>query len=660
MDTLCATAPIDLPAYAAEDGTLYWTLSFYIPYARIGLSNSFARAQDIAPLRSPFEAAGVLAGLDADPTAATRKVRDAVDPLFNDIADRTRQGKVPDRLLVDGQRQTVIFHLPEHLGWKTEGRRFRVAIPESDQQRPAEARRFWYLHSNGAMSWHVAFAVRYRDALDNELAAGRVSSLYFLSLLQKLAWPKECDPSDVDSLSTDALLDVRVGMPGAAIGARKPFWKQLEQWFAIDRDLLENVHPDAIGMTFADLLPTETCIEVPGLETCETRSLFFIQDKQFFDLIQPKTPSGVLVPRRQRVLDEVFERYPQEIRAIKPGADQIHRLDEDFWLELLRDETPAIATASTAPDGDKVIEDASMPPLSPAERLLSLFLAGFNQNIIDWANQEASEVLDSLDPIYPSSDEQLEEGFFIRYANPQSLITYVSRSRTLEVGNDHILTCPYAFLIHILAMNNEHLTRAKELRTFEVIDWVSRNLKGCDAQKSEATKPLLTKVEQHINRLRIDSFEHFDRHRYVNPFRYDTERDVFDKLENLRGTSRLEIAHKEALAALEEHTKDLDRLRAEDERTGERLADNRDQDRDRRLAALFGLIGLSGLGQLLFNIRDFFTNKMKDHEAFSIGDFFLVGAEAVIACFIAAGIWRFVLSPWLGKTIEADNDKERY
>lgn len=97
-----------------------------------------------------------------------------------------------------------------------------------------------------------------------------------------------------------------------------------------------------------------------------------------------------------------------------------------------------------------------------------------------------------LHPIYPVSDEQLRRGFFIRYANQRTMITYVSRSCTLEAGNDHILMCPYAFMIYLLALSNEHLTRQKEKRVAAVYQ----------AMRQQD----VDEVERSINRLLIESY----------------------------------------------------------------------------------------------------------------------------------------------------------
>ncbi|MBB4860712.1 hypothetical protein HNO88_004057 [Novosphingobium chloroacetimidivorans] len=568
-------------SHEVADGTLFWTLSFYVPYARIkGVEDREASSPEYSPTDN-------LKRLDQELNSETRTMRDAIEPLFNDIADRSRQGAVLDRLLVQGERRQVRFLLPESIAWMTEGRRFDVPLPPGDRTRTADMRNFWYLHSDGSMSWHISFEVRYRDQLDLELDQGRVSTLYFLSLLQKLAWPKECDVLGAEgsaNLDDHLRVSLRDGVK------EDTFWCTLARWFEADSAIVAQVHGANAVTGFDQLCPAEDCAEVSGITTREARSLIFIQDEAFFKLIQPKAPNGGLVPRRERVLDGEFRQYPAAIKAIVPMMGK-HRLDKHYWCRLLTEDAPVRNSPRRPVDrllGRKEHEvPADTLPLPTArERLLYLFLAGFNQNIIDWANQEASEVLDSLDPIYPVSDEQLREGFFIRYANQRTMLTYVSRSRTLEVGNDHILMCPYAFLIHVLALSNEHLTRQKEKRVAAVYQAVRQ--KDVD------------EVERSINRLRIESFERFDRHRYFNPFRYDTERNVFEELERLRGTSRLEAIYKEGLAALEEEARDAARQRAD-------TAQADQQKSDRQIALLFGIVGVSGMGQLAFNFYDYFV-----------------------------------------------------
>lgn len=334
--------------------------------------------------------------------------------------------------------------------------------------------------------------------------------------------------------------------------------------------------------------------------------------------------------------DELFAGYPaliddhgEPVSDPRDPEQSLTMLGPQYWAQML------------AP-GAGCAEAAESDGPGPVDRLFYLFLAGFNQNIIDWTNQDASEVLDSLDPIYPSSDEQQSEGFFIRYANPRCLITYVQRSRTLEVGNDFIGTCPYAFLIHVLTMHNERLTRDQEKLAFAVVEKVNSFLRAAQGggQEPRAIEKMVRQAEEWINWYRIAAFEHFDRHRYFNPFRYDTERDVFTELERLRGTSRLSAALDKALAALDESTRDIQRVRADAE------ADE-DERRNRFMTLVFGVVGLAGLAQVVLQVDQLMQGEGAQFDWGSVlGDLAITGAvAALIPVTILA--WRKLVPPVL-------------
>ena len=534
----------------ARDRTLYWTLSFYLSDSHVG-----------AKLGDPC-------------STETRRLREAIEPLFNDIADRSSwRGQVEDRMFAAAPRERLCLRMPEQVAWSTEGRRFRVDVPDPGRERGLDLRRFWYQHGNGAISWHLSFDYFYGDDLAGEVRAGGAPlTYYFLSLLQKLAWPKEFGHPQ-DEVTTDDLVGIHVRRADANADAAgwTGFWAFAEALFREDATrLLPRACKLGAGLDMDKLLRVNLrdSIEIPGLKHHECRSLFFIRDGELFNLIQP-VEDGRIVRRRERVADDEFDRYPKLIHGlVKADAE-----DEDAPIEL-----GGPYWESARPRGDAAAET----------RLAYLFLAGFNQNIIDFMNQEASEVLDSLDPIYPKSEDQEEEGFFIRYANPRSMITYVKRSRTLEVGNDYIGTCPYAFLIHALAMHNEALTRAQERATFESIEAIREMIRLRQFEKAEEA----------INDVRIDAFDVYEQNRYHNPFRYDTERDVFDALEQLRGTSRRKQAYEMGLASLEEKTRDLARER-------EKLEDAQQRRRDSSLTILFGLLGVSGFIQVLYQWHQF-------------------------------------------------------
>lgn len=563
----------------AKDRTVYWTLSFYIPVDKLApfadglkgppdkIANGLAAALD--------DAAHLTSATTSERIARTEELRQAIDPLFNDVADRSRVGVVEDFLFAGLDRKDVTLTMPPTVDWMTEGKRFSTKLADSakDRSRPFQFRSFWYAHGNGSVSWHVSLWHCYKPYLAEELKGGVPVTYYLLSLLQKLAWPKEFgSQTPDDNLTTDDLVGIKIG------GA--PFWAFIEEQFCADAAVALPLMFGSLNWTpledqppklFDVLVEPKASIEIPGLKYRDSRSSFFIHDKAFFQLIQPEQ-DGVPVRRGSRVLDPDFVRYPELIKAQSGKTRTKCLLNDTYWTSIHQPLTAASAKRKGSP--------------SAAERLTYLFLAGFNQNIIDFMNQEASEVLDSLDPIYPSSESQEQEGFFVRYANPRSMITYVPRSRTLEVGNDFIGTCPYAFLIHALSMHNEALTREQEGATLLAI----RQVKGW---LDLGTQDKAEKAEKLINATRLAAFWKYDQHRYANPFRYDTEREVFDSMEQLRGTSRLRIAHDAALEALDESTRDVQRILQE-------AGDHRERKRARRLSDMLSFLGFTGLAGLAF------------------------------------------------------------
>jgi len=646
----------------AENGTIYWTLSFYIsadklsayapglkdPSAEIVASLSDALNNSYSPADARVESI----------IERTKALRQAIDPLFNDVADRSRLGKVEDFLFAGRDARPVTLTMPKQIKWTTEGKSFVVDLSANrkDRERSFEFRSFWYAHGNGGVSWHVSLWHCYKAALKSELKGGVPVSFYLMSLLQKLAWPKEFDPQSCQEqpCTTDRL--VNVDIDGEA------FWNFIESEFDADANLVLPMLFRKLGWgpsrektkLFDTLVPAVPSIEVPGLNYRDNRSSFFIHDKEFFDLIQPKR-GGALVGRGTRILDRNFVGYPRLLEDVRSDRGAHRHLNQTYWSAVHGAGAGSTRRSSRDRTGEPATSHRTSLP-NAAQRLTYLFLAGFNQNIIDFMNQEASEILDSLDPIYPRSGEQEEEGFFIRYANPRSMITYVPRSRTLEVGNDFIGTCPYAFLIHALSMHNEALTRDHEKSTFEAIKAVMKaidtaeklNAKNDDTPervrlwrarlapirpviflgrslaalgamlaasiwrwlqswRGHASLPLepakdvnyhLALAEASINETRINAFRKYDQHRYANPFRYDTERDVFEAMEQLRGTSRLREAYRAALDALDEQTRDIQRMRKEADAAHGTA-------REKRLSYIFSFLGFTGITSLILSTDDF-------------------------------------------------------
>lgn len=159
-----------------EDRSVYFTLSLYISEKNV--TAALGRKLDPAALR------------DFQPAyRGSKRLHDAVEPLFNDVADRERLGAVNDFLLdttgpKDGER--IEITAPDEISWTTEGRRFVASPPGLGITRTLRVRRFWYTHANGAIGYHISFRYNYQHT---------PAEFYFLSLLQKAAAPKEFELS---------------------------------------------------------------------------------------------------------------------------------------------------------------------------------------------------------------------------------------------------------------------------------------------------------------------------------------------------------------------------------------------------------------------------------------------------------------------------------
>lgn len=674
----------------AEDGTAYWTLSIYIRSELLDTVRGKTAGDSVgAEMRR--------AQLRHLPSMA---LRNAIDPLFNDIADRDFFGNSRDFLFAAGlgkddpdsgaawaspgaarkallKERAITMAMPSPIEWTTEGIVFKCHLADSGD-RALDLRRFWFAHSDGALSYHLSFAHHYGKDANQSFD---VETLYFLSMLQKLAAPKEFALSDallrrvaeqedhgdensgISVFAQDAdgkPLDLGIApLDGMIIrnsveSEAKRFWPYVHDVFVADAvilfdEVLEwkvegSICPGSRARVLSDLLEPVDVLEVPGLRMPRCRYLFHIHDKAKFDRLLPYDPdTGEPIALKKMIRDQCYQPYRMAMAKLMrpepdgPPADIVHLgkpAEQDVsyfaWTQLDKsgDYAWAISNGFFTDYNDTVIDalpafekavvvgrvkqrkrvdgvGADGQPLAiacepfildiPAYKpgridcLDYMFLSGFNQNIIDWLNQDTSEILDSLDPIYPTEALQAGERFFVRYANHRGMLTYVAASRSLEIGNDYIGTCPYAFLIHVIAMHNEFLARDHEARTAYEIGEIAKNIdelerdckKGtprdeCVELSTHSILERSREIERSINQLKRDSYNKYQRHRYLNIFRYDTEADVFDSMSELRGTDWRGEAMDKALETLEEYAADIDRRQAD--------ADRRQADKDRKQA----------------------------------------------------------------------------
>jgi hypothetical protein len=717
---------------SAEDGTVYWTLSLYIEADKVAETLGLSPDRWVEPRYFRAIQRGHLPSL---------ALANAIDPLMNDIADRETNGQVQEVLLAaiddDGEftdlkaaaaevrkHKTLTFKMPKSVSWTTEGVTFHAHPEDLDHDREVRLRRFWLSHNNGALSYHLSFSHFYgRYFVENggpveaggpaqSVSGYDPSTFYFLSMMQKLAAPKEyaLDPTVLKTLADDASVDVfqtlgidpldniKVSEQGDE-GQR--FWPFVRAMLNRDAQTLFAKLPRQPGATlplrddYADqLLERAPFIEVPGLSAPKARIMFMFQDERFFNRLMPvDAVTNETLPRKRMVQAGCYEPYEAAIQALmKPKAEPrpatVHlgpapggprsgeREDPGYWSWVrerggYREDLERGALVLRNPkvaeeDLDSVddnhwraidpkrpsteaggVDSSGLTPLEAAvrsgecyrrfehderypdcKRFLSppvkvhipafsenradcleyMFLAGFNQNIIDFMNQDTSEILDSIDPIYPESDAQSDERFFVRYANHRAMITYVPKSRSLEIGNDYIGACPYAFLIHALALHNEYLARGHEAKTLARIKRIKHLIDAKpfpdddDIQELQRRERLVKgdryeKAEAAINHAKLARFERYEKYRHDNPFRYDTERDVFAKLEQLRGINRKEGALSSAIDSLDEYAGDI-------QSRNQQAAGSRENARALMLSLLLGFTGVFGAGQMFYWIGE--------------------------------------------------------
>src|SRR3989344_1298330 len=295
---------------SAKSCTLYWTLSLYIDPARV--------AEAVGQKGKPV-AHGQFGAVQRAHLPSVM-LRNAIDPLFNDIADREVQGEVQEHLIaaIDapagdypatpaGERarrkaadrairrnERLIFKLPPAIEWSTEGLTYRAAPPGLKDDRAVRFRRFWLAHNNGGLSYHLSFSHHYASlAAPGDEGGYDPATYYFLSLLQKLAAPKEFE------------LDARHGGEAPVV----------------DRD--------------AVLIDKVPFIEVPGLKVPKSRFMFLIHDERFFKRLMPLDPaSGESAARKAMVQEPCYQPYQDELAERVDKASKgkgVVQLDTTFW-----------------------------------------------------------------------------------------------------------------------------------------------------------------------------------------------------------------------------------------------------------------------------------------------------------------------------------------
>ncbi len=522
----------------------------------------------------------------------TQKLREAIDPLFNDVAMRDRNSTLDEFLIdVEGNRvvETIKITVPQHFHWRTEGKTTEVDLGASVSH-TLQCRMFWYVHSNGSLSYHIAFRLEYEH---------RFTDYYYLSILQKLFFPKEFYPENVTEIGSiyggktglwvldTPMVEARDDyMDPSSAMQQMTFWAYIRDRFgrhvhslSVDKkvDFKIPLPADRAGIrdrVWIELIEADQVevIEVPGLNSPAARSVFLFRDRSFWRLLQQS--------ERDKILGS--ENYGVREHIVRGDVETID------------------AATFNAP-----------PAKSGAFDIQHYFLSGFLQNIIDFHNQDASEIRDGTDPIFPSSDAQKDEAFFVCYANGRSLYEIVKSSRSLDAGAGYIGMCPYLFLIHLMALHNEFVVRRYEMETKTIeedfddprltdlgnLERVVHSIQTGELGPDVDVIGEINKITNRFHAFRYRAFTIFIRHLYDNTFRYDTERDIYAELLNIRGVTNRFDRCKTLVEGLDMTLRDL----AEEKRYREQARQRRS---DLRLQNLVLLVGFAGIMQVLFQAAD--------------------------------------------------------
>src|SRR5512138_2555121 len=463
-------------ALRGQGGRLHLTLSFLVDEARMQAlvadraGRCFWNRRLLAALRGDD---------DGEDYQDSRRLGRAIEPLFNDIADRQRGLFVQDFLLDtpsdprragDGDGENVCDELdiafPAEVHWETEGDRFALSLARPARL-AARCRAFWVAHSNTALTYHLSLELPY--AHDH-------AHYYALSLLQKAIAPTE----GTQWLDGEHGLRLHSRAAGAALALAGYVEAMFECHAAsllagirvvLARRGIDLAPPAPDRSLWQRLLGGREDDRDPAPRTpagLRCRSVVLLQDPYFFALLQPQ-----LRARLRQVLP---------VRPAR-GGDGRNRYDEARLC----------------------------PPHCPPEHLDYYFLSGFLQNIVDFLRQDVSEIQDGTDPIYPPAGIEDDDSHFLVYATQVAVYEVVAGSRSLEVGRGWIGTCPYLFLVHLMTMHNESLVHRYEDMVRALIGQLERDgllhADAVDGGRAWSTR-VADEAFEAFRRFRLDTFNH--------------------------------------------------------------------------------------------------------------------------------------------------------
>jgi hypothetical protein len=491
VDQSQSSGTVQEPSSRNMEGRLHITLSVVVEYDRLQkLSGNKWETSRIRQIRKLSTEQFALA--------------EAIEPLFNDIADRKKRIIGDEFICQCGARQAgqaMKLRVPRHIRWVTEGDSFAVDLGDTFAFESL-SRSFWFFLSNKSVSYNLSIEIPYRHDWRD---------YYAMSFLQKILFPTEA--------TEWALLERLVERTDSA---QETFWDYVKASFNQDacdlfqtaglagRVLKWNEHkPDDYWGALLDSPAVSE--DLPGLP--ERRALFLLEDPSFFDAL---------------------------------GATNRAKLAR--FGDVLAGHFVARAERG---DKDVRVIDLDLMSLVDQSKLDYYFLSGFFQNIIDFMRQDTSEVKDGTAPAYPPPEMSADDTFFILYANPTTVFEVVSSSRSLEAGRPYIGTCPYLFFVHIIAYYRETLVKRYEQEVLQLIN-DNMNASGMtpDGFRKMSDRELSNVVDR-FSEYRLTMFHNIYIHDYFDVLRYDTERLFLKSIEDVRSIGSRRLYWDEILVNLE-------------------------------------------------------------------------------------------------------------
>ncbi len=492
-----------LSGLRAGPGTIHLTLSLLA---------------DRADLSKEFGAVWPVSRDDAMQYRDSAQMARTIEPFFDDVADRRHNPDVGE-FLIDTRSQakphdddgdgnenlneTIAFEFPPDITWSTEGKSFKAAIGTA-LRLPAKCRMFWFMHPNGALSFHLSFEATYQH--DHRHA-------YALSLLQKMI---------IETENTDASESVVVWRES---GTSCRFWDFVKMNFeAHALDLFVGVKLRTAAAGWDGSFPYWDTLLSAGKARPACKAVILLEDPYYFHLLDAGR------------------------RAVLKGFVGID------------------ANRKTAPDGQRYYElDASLLASLDGIDFDYYFLSGFFQNIIDFLRQDTSEVQDGTDPIYP--DEPGGHFVVFANSNIIYEIAARSRSLNAARGYIGIcpyLFLVHIMSFHNEALIGNFEGRIKIL----VAKMKKAGLTDDAAAIREMNEDRTETILSEFYAFRLWILHEVQQHMYFNVFRYNTERTFFKRILKVRGLETRRRHWADVLAQLEKTAQDIsDRVRqASDDR----------------------------------------------------------------------------------------------